>query len=202
MILWSGQSRSSITLSSRTRHRIVRGLSVLVHLYITCPLPNHAHALPRHTVLFPCSADIILGAGGYIEPGTVFIDENPAVKASEKFKMVATSGGGAKMFSSADGFLFKPMTAAPCLKGSDTQDVVFFDARHGQYVYYGRTHERGSSPPCPRATQQPGRSIGRMLLGLDVASWPIHSADQVPTIFNVDKDDTPCMDIYLSLIHI
>jgi hypothetical protein len=142
------------------------------------------------------AADIILGAGGYIEPGTVFMDENPAVKPDEKYKMVATSGGGATMFSSADGFLFKPMTATPSLKGSDTQDVVFFDTSHSQYVYYGRTHERGTSPPCPKGTQQPGRSIGRMLLGTDVAKWPIHSADQVPTVFNVDQEDAPCMDIY------
>ena len=41
-------------------------------------------------------ADIILGAGGYIEPGTVFIDKNPAARTQEKFKMVASSGGGAK----------------------------------------------------------------------------------------------------------
>lgn len=140
-------------------------------------------------------ADIILGADGYIEPGTVFLDQNPAAEQHEKFKMVASSGGGAKMFSSPDGFRFTAMTAKPSLTGSDTQDVVFYDERYQQYVYYGRTHERGG-PPCPKGTQQAGRSIGRMLLGKNVSSWPIHSANEVPTIFNVDADDAPCMDVY------
>ena len=71
---------------------------------------------PRHPLVALTRAlalaDIILGAGGYIEPGTVFLDANPAVKPDEKYKMVATSGGGATMFSSADGFLFKNMTSA------------------------------------------------------------------------------------------
>eukprot|EP01046_Picozoa_sp_COSAG06_P004911 COSAG06_NODE_212_length_20143_cov_16.516713_16_plen_137_part_00 len=73
--------------------------------------------------------NIILGAGGYIEPGTVFVDNNPSVQAHEKFKMVASYRGGATMFSSADGFLFTPMTPKPSLTGSDTQDVVFCEPR-------------------------------------------------------------------------
>lgn len=109
--------------------------------------------------------------------------------------MVASSGGGATMFSSPDGFKFSPMTPTPSLTGSDTQDVVFYDKRYKQYVYYGRTHERGG-PPCPKGTQQAGRSIGRMLIGTNVSTWPLHSANEVPTIFNVDADDAPCMDVY------
>ena len=35
------------------------------------------------------------------------------------------------MFASADGFDFKNMTAKPSLTGSDSQDVVFRDARAG-----------------------------------------------------------------------
>ena len=53
---------------------------------------------------------------------------------------------GATMFASADGFDFKNMTAEPLLKGSDSQDVVFWDKRikpSGAYVYYGRSHLRG-----------------------------------------------------------
>ena len=67
--------------------------------------------------------NIILGAGGYIEPGTVFIDKNPSVAANQRYKMVATFNGGATMFSSPDGFKFTPMTAAPSLRGSDTQVI-------------------------------------------------------------------------------
>jgi hypothetical protein len=149
-------------------------------------------------VQFENSTDnnIILGAGGYIEPGTVFLDKNPNCSDREKFKMVATSNGGATMFSSSDGFKFTPMTQKPSLTGSDTQDVVWYDERYQQYVYYGRTHQRGTSPPCPPGTQGAGRSIGRMLLGKSAVTWPTSTADHVPTIFEVDALDAPCMDIY------
>ena len=140
----------------------------------TKPVLNNVAFGPENST----ANNIILGADGYIEPGTVFIDENPAVKSQEKYKMVASYHGGASMFSSPDGFLFTPMTPKPSLTGSDTQDVVFFDTKYEQYVYYGRTHERGTGPVCPKGTQQPGRSVGRMLLGKDVTNWPIHSANQ------------------------
>lgn len=155
------------------------------------------------------------------------MDTNPAVQPHEKFKMVASSGGGATMFSSPDGFKFSPMTPKPSLTGSDTQDVVFFDERYNQcllrecsswvrihslhthltdlsgsrYVYYGRTHERGG-PPCPAGTQQAGRSIGRMLLGTNVSSWPVASADKVPTIFNVDADDVCPSTLSVAFSHL
>jgi hypothetical protein len=35
-----------------------------------------------------------------------------------------------------------------------------------------------------------------MLLGADVTHWPANTADKVPTIFNVDKKDPPCFDVY------
>ena len=40
------------------------------------------------------------------------------------------------MFSSADGFEFKNMTAKPSLTGSDTQDVVFWDPAVGDTGSY------------------------------------------------------------------
>jgi deferrochelatase/peroxidase EfeB len=43
----------------------------------------------------------------------------------------AGTRAGATMFSSADGFEFKNMTAKPSLTGSDTQDVVFWDPAVG-----------------------------------------------------------------------
>ncbi len=67
--------------------------------------------------------NILLGEGGYIEPGTVFVDEKPNTPADAKFKMVATYKGGATMFKSADGIKFVPLTKTPSLTGSDTQDV-------------------------------------------------------------------------------
>ena len=141
--------------------------------------------------------NILLGVGGYIEPGMVFIDRKPGVPAAEKYKMVASYHGGATMFASADGVAFRPLTDKPSLTGSDTQDVVFWDARYNSYAYYGRTHERPQAgQPCPAGTQPASRSIGRMLIGTNVTDWPIHSANDVTTIFNVDRDDPPCFDVY------
>lgn len=74
--------------------------------------------------------------------------------------------------------------------------MVFFDENLKQYVYYGRTHQRGASPPCPPGTQKSGRTIGRLVLGKTVVNWPTNTADHVPTIFSVDELDAPCMDIY------
>lgn len=100
-----------------------------------------------------------------IEPGTVFIDTNPACKPSEKFKMVASwsppgsKGMGATMFASADGFDFRNMTAEPSLVGSDSQDVVFWDARLSPpgYVYYGRSHMKGGqTESCSASLGRPG----------------------------------------------
>ena len=86
---------------------------------------------------------------------------------------VATYHGGATMFSSPDGFKFTPMTTKPSLTGSDTQDVVFYDNQHKSYSYYGRSHQRGTSPPCPPGTQEAGRSVSHMLLGPDPTHWPV-----------------------------
>lgn len=151
-----------------------------------------------------------------IEPGTVFIDTNPACKPNEKFKMVATwspaggKGMGATMFASADGFLFKNMTAEPQLVGSDSQDVVFWDARLSPpgYVYYGRSHMKGGQTESCSAsldrsgTQEPGRTINRFVIGPDITKWPISNAntDQAQlTILNTDAKDSPCTDIYTNV---
>ena len=156
------------------------------------------------------------GLSESIEPGTVFIDTNPACKPNERFKMVATwspaggKGMGATMFASADGFLFKNMTAEPQLVGSDSQDVVFWDARLSPpgYVYYGRSHMKGGQTESCSAsldrsgTQEPGRTINRFVIGPDITKWPISNAntDQAQlTILNTDAKDPPCTDIYTNV---
>ena len=142
-----------------------------------------------------------------IEPGTVFIDENPDCSPAERFKMVITWGDGATMFASADGYDFKNMTAKPLLKGSDSQDVVFWDHRvdGGAYVYYGRSHLKGGqNESCSAslggaAVAEPGRSVNHFVIGQDVLKWPISSADQNATeltVLNTDALDPPCVDIY------
>ena len=130
--------------------------------------------------------------------------------------MVATwspaggKGMGATMFASADGFLFKNMTAEPQLVGSDSQDVVFWDARLSPpgYVYYGRSHMKGGQTESCSAsldrsgTQEPGRTINRFVIGPDITKWPISNAntDQAQlTILNTDAKDPPCTDIYTNV---
>ena len=149
-----------------------------------------------------------------IEPGTVFIDTNPDCPPSEKWKMVITWQGGAAMFASADGFNFKNMTAGPLLKGSDSQDVVFWDPRvdsSGAYVYYGRSHLKGGQnescadslgPEKVGSVSGPGRSVNHFVIGHDVTHWPVHSADtnaENLTILNTDELDPPCTDIYTNV---
>ena len=146
-----------------------------------------------------------------IEPGTVFIDDNPATPQSERWKMVMTWRGGATMFVSSDGFNFTNMTSAPSLTGSDTQDVVFYDARvsggKGGYVYYGRSHlHGGQNTSCASvsrgAVSEPGRSINHFVIGSDVTKWPIKSADSnatALTILNTDTSDPPCIDLYTNV---
>ena len=146
-----------------------------------------------------------------IAAGTVFIDENPAALPHEKFKMVMHWKNGAAMFASADGYEFVNMTAQPALIGSDTQDVVFWDARVGQagaYVYYGRSHMLGGQsetcseslagmPPAP----QPERSINHFAIGSDLTKWPYSQADDNQTAIvclNTDDKDPPCLDLYTS----
>ena len=92
--------------------------------------------------VYGCSQANSTSLAESIEPGTVFLDTNPACLPHEKFKMVATWGSpamGATMFASADGFAFKNMTATPLLFGSDSQDVVLWDARVGAAGAYVST---------------------------------------------------------------
>lgn len=152
--------------------------------------------------------NILLGIEGKqsLEPGTVFLDENPDCPLAEKFKAVIDTGGST-MFASEDGIKFNKISP-PLLTGSDTADVVFYDHRvgNGSYVYYGRSHRKGGqSVSCasfsdnPKA-QEPARSINHFIIGSNVTNWPVHSADSPDTtIFNTDAFDPPCMDLYTSV---
>eukprot|EP00035_Acanthoeca_spectabilis_P033366 m.23290 g.23290 ORF g.23290 m.23290 type:complete len:318 (-) comp5926_c0_seq1:1208-2161(-) len=144
-------------------------------------------------------------AGPNIEPGVVFLDTNPACTPDERYKLVISWNGGATMFASPDGFQFTNMTAAPLLKGSDTQDVVFWDpaiGTAGAYVYYGRSHLHGGQNITCSAylgvpgTSEPGRSINHFVIGDNVTHWPYDSADADPeglAILNTDPLDPPCI---------
>jgi len=98
------------------------------------------------------------------------------------------------------------MTAKPSLTGSDSQDVVFWDARagggKGAYVYYGRSHLKGGQgEPCVGGSG-PGRSINHFEIGADVIKWPYSSANSNATelcVLNTDTEDPPCIDIYTNV---
>lgn len=83
------------------------------------------------------------------EPGTVFIDERPGgVPADQKFKMIATWGGGPAgapadgtyTFASSDGLRWRPLAQRPASGVSGTQHVAFWDPNHGVYVDYRRSY--------------------------------------------------------------
>jgi hypothetical protein len=67
------------------------------------------------------------------ETGTVFLDSNPGVPPSQRYKMVATNPGSA---SSPDGIHWKP--DGDLWAGSDTQQVAWWDEQRRQYVGYRR----------------------------------------------------------------
>ena len=64
---------------------------------------------------------------------------NPNCEPAKKFKMVVSWGSpkrGATMFASVDGFHFKNLTVHAELTGSDSQYVVFWDAKIGNSGAY------------------------------------------------------------------
>ena len=86
----------------------------------------------------------------WIGPGAsefaVFKDDNPAAPDSERYKMVvAEFRKGLKVFKSADGFHWTPLSDQPVItKGAfDSQNVAFWDTVRGQYRAYFRIFRDG-----------------------------------------------------------
>ena len=80
----------------------------------------------------------IVSRYGNHETGTVFIDDSPNAKPSERFKMVSTSTIDGKqglwVCASPDGIHgWRETSSVPAMTGSDTKDVAFFDHAINKY---------------------------------------------------------------------
>ena len=103
----------------------------------------------------------IVSRYGNHETGTVFIDDSPNAKPSERFKMVSTSTIDGKqglwVCASPDGIHgWRETSSVPAMTGSDTKDVAFFDHAINKYAVYIRV----SSPPV---SLRVGRTAHRSL---------------------------------------
>jgi hypothetical protein len=128
--------------------------------------------------------------------GTVFLDKNPRAPASERYKLVSHNAYG-----SADGFTWRLLSAGHT-PYSDTLTAAFYDAQTDLYSIYMRTHLPGAFGPlgCPSGSA-PERSIGLLQTrNLSDVSWGAgdHDHSKAQTVFNVDRYDPPCLDIYTS----
>eukprot|EP01052_Picozoa_sp_SAG31_P022331 SAG31_NODE_1772_length_7306_cov_3.341335_10_plen_342_part_00 len=76
--------------------------------------------------------------------GSAFLDTNPTVPSSERFKLLLTWGGkgshppGEYALASPDGINFKPMSSLPAHLGSDSQQTGWWDSTLQKYVIYVR----------------------------------------------------------------
>jgi hypothetical protein len=68
----------------------------------------------------------------------VFKDANPKCPPEQRYKMI-NGDTETWVFGSPDGVRFKPLYSQPSFRASDTNNILFFDERIGQYVAYMRT---------------------------------------------------------------
>ena len=155
------------------------------------------------------------------QTGSVFIDTNPAVPATERYKMIATYGGSAKTMTSPDGVHFTAVNTES-YSGSDTQQVAWYDERLGKYVAYRRAwwHHNPRVNPAFCVTQDgvptcgrqdaAGRQISRCVT--DATVWPYFPDCPTTTtgttpgpltassdlVFSFDEQDPPGLDLYVN----
>lgn len=128
--------------------------------------------------------------------GTTFIDTNPKVPASQRFKTIIPGG---TVYSSADGFRWEVLSTGH-IPYSDTQPVAFWDESLAKYRIYMRNHDRGPRRCIGGAPS--ARSIGLLLVDdLAAPNWGPwdHQEDRNTTIFKVDASDADCLDIYTNM---
>lgn len=132
--------------------------------------------------------------------GTTFIDTNPKVPTSQRFKTIIPGG---QVFASADGFRWELLSEGH-IPYSDTQPVALFDTVLGKYRVYMRNHDRRDSTGQAECVggDRVGRSVGLLLVD-DLAAkvwgpWD-HKEDENTTVFKADAKDPPCMDVYTNM---
>eukprot|EP01048_Picozoa_sp_COSAG05_P010526 COSAG05_NODE_932_length_6542_cov_8.110818_3_plen_726_part_00 len=160
----------------------------------------------QNNIVFPEYSD------EYTEPGTVFIDGNPACPPSERFKMLLTwepsaarrgqaclGGGGsyckpgAYTLVSADGLRWAPLTRPggklrAAYLGSDTQQTGHWDPVLAKYVVFVRGHQPGPAE----------RTVLRCVTS-DLTDWTSeYNSTVCPTVLAPDSLEHAGTDYYTS----
>ena len=108
----------------------------------------------------------IVSRYGNHETGTVFIDDSPNAKPSERFKMVSTSTIDGKqglwVCASPDGIHgWRETSSVPAMTGSDTKDVAFFDHAINKYGSLNGGDHSFASRFRPFRNRPPSRLVPR-----------------------------------------
>jgi hypothetical protein len=160
----------------------------------------------QNNIIWPVHSD------EYTEPGTVFVDSNPACSAHQRFKMLLTwtplksrygsaacgcagcCEGGAYTLTSADGLAFAPLfgkdgALRPAYIGSDTQQTGHWDHVLGKYVVFVRGHQAGPAE----------RTVLRCLT-TDLRNWTSETRGKpvCPTVLAPDAQELALTDYYTS----
>jgi hypothetical protein len=119
---------------------------------------------------------------------SVFLDKNPAVPASQKWKMTCSAAA----YSSPDGIRWARMnsTGGAVVHGDDSKPTGNWDPRLKKYVIYDRTRVQ--------VRGQVTRSIGRCVTD-DFTHWEKETPGgkgPCPTVFSVDLHDPSSLDVY------
>ncbi|NUQ61269.1 MAG: LamG domain-containing protein [Pirellulales bacterium] len=92
--------------------------------------------IPKTNILYP---DASCPKMAYFFGTCVFKDTRPGCPPDQRYKMI---NGDAEtwVFGSPDGLRFRPLFDRPSFRPSDTNNILFFDDRIGQYVAYMRVY--------------------------------------------------------------
>lgn len=120
------------------------------------------------------------------ETNPVYLDTNPDCPPDERYKLlwlkaVPKTGDEIRVYTSPDGFRFKPLADNPSYGRSDTNNVLFWEERIGRYVAMVRKVAPGT---------ERWREVGRCEFD-DVRDW-----GEARTVLKADDDDPPNVDIY------
>ena len=90
--------------------------------------------------------NIVIALGGDCNGGNVFVDDNPATAADERFKFTSTSTQPLVLYVSPDGIHFtrQGVVAGIWSRVGDTQPSLMWDGQSQNYLMYGRIDAWGA----------------------------------------------------------
>ena len=92
--------------------------------------------------------NIVIAMGGNdVNGGNVFVDDNPRMPASERYKFVSTTKQPLTLYVSPDGVHFteKGVIAGAWRTSGDTQPSLMWDVHSSTYLLYGRIDDPAGS---------------------------------------------------------